>query len=303
MGAARGIAAIVRAVAEGTAAPAERARLSRAGVAAVRALLDCAANPPGRHLRDVDDDLMDALHAIARRDPQSLIDVLSVRDDQAHRLAFALGSSKKRAAVDALLGLLAHRDAGVRAAAAGSLARIGTKRALAPLPALLRDRSDKVRWQALTAIEAHLRPGVESLVEEYLDRTDLLPGGVRIACSILARLDAGSASPAAAAAAAAYGRRDDETVAALLRVLDDGSAHARHEAVWSLSWAGTRSAVKPLPGLVRDSNLGVRVAALVALGVHRPPGTATAVRALRRRKDLRAVERRLAQAVVARRDR
>jgi len=169
--------------------------LGQGGIAAVRALVDGyrMSIPPGRHLRDVHDDLAGVLWLLAERDPGALLVVMAERvgDDVATaNLAYALGASRDPIAVEALLDLLDHIDAHVRWCAVASLERIGTAEAIAPLPAMLADRADSVRFAALQAIATQLPPGSKEAVRGYLDRGDLPEGGLRLATRALARVEA-----------------------------------------------------------------------------------------------------------------
>jgi HEAT repeat protein len=73
------------------------------------------------------------LWAIACTDPEAVIAVLAEGPECAASLARALGSAGD-AAVEALIGLLGHRDGDVRAAATRSLGLIGILRACSSRP-------------------------------------------------------------------------------------------------------------------------------------------------------------------------
>jgi HEAT repeat protein len=103
---------------------------------------------------------------------------------------------------------------------------------------------------------------------------------------------------AAHLAQALYGHREDATVLALVELLASTSPHDRWSAVWSLSKAGTPGAVEPLLDRLRDPSLPVRVAAVVAVAVHRPAGATDALQALLRRPDLVPAEVQAARAAL-----
>ena len=196
-------------------------RLASGGVPAVRAVLDRRGSlPPRRDRRDSEDDLGAALWAIARRDPDALVEVLREGDDDdTLRLVRALGASQADVAVDALLELLAHRDQGVRASTAHALRTIGTPRAVAPLAARLRDRSANVRWEGLKWIDEYLPDRTELAVREYLAREDLPPGAVRIATGALARYEARATAQPGRGQRAAL----DPAMMVLVQTLIDGT--------------------------------------------------------------------------------
>jgi HEAT repeat protein len=182
------LTARVRRLVRGQVAHGDFERLARGGAAAVRAIFDTKEPLSSRDYRDVSGDLDSALGAIARKDPGAVIAVLGERPELAASLAWALGRAGD-AAVEALIGLLGHRYGDVRASAARSLGLIGTPRALAPMPALLADRVQGVRWAALEAIAEHLPPEAEEPLTAYLARKDLAPGALRLAAEALAALE------------------------------------------------------------------------------------------------------------------
>ncbi|HWN67872.1 MAG TPA: HEAT repeat domain-containing protein [Haliangium sp.] len=182
------LTACVRRLVRGQEAHGDLERLACGGAAAVRAIFDTKESLSSRDYRDVSADLDGALWAIARKDPEAVITVLGERPERAASLARALGGAGD-AVVEALIGLLGHRDGDVRASAARSLGLIGTPRALAPMPALLADRVHGVRWAALEAIAEHLPPEAEEALTAYLTRKDLPPGALRIAAEAVAALE------------------------------------------------------------------------------------------------------------------
>ena len=182
------LTACVRRVVRGETVHGDFERLAHGGAAAVRAIFDTKEPLSSRDHRDVSADLDGILWAIARADPEAVIAVLGERPEHAASLARALGGAGD-AAVEALIGLLGHRDGDIRASAARSLGLIGTPRALAPLPALLASRTQGVRWAALEAIAEHLPPEAEAPLAAYLARKDLAPGALRMAAEALAVLE------------------------------------------------------------------------------------------------------------------
>jgi HEAT repeat protein len=182
------LTACVRRVVRGQKAHGDFERLAHSGAAAVRAIFDTKEPLSSRDHRDVSADLDEALWAIARQDPVAVITVLGERPERAASLARALCGAGD-AAVEALIGLLGHRDGDIRASAARSLGLIGTPRALASVPALLADRAQDVRWAALETIAEHLPPEAEEPLTAYLARKDLAPGALRMAAEAVAVLE------------------------------------------------------------------------------------------------------------------
>lgn len=203
------LTACARRLLRGQSAHGDLERLARGGAAAVRAILDTREPLSSRDYRDVSADVDHALGAIAREEPEAVIEVLGERPERAASLARALGSAGD-AAVEALIGLLGRRDGDVRASAARSLGLIGTPRALAPVPALLADRAGGVRWAALAAIAEHLPPEAEEPLTVYLARKDLMPGELRMAAEALAALEWRRLGPAPPRRRAARGKAAED---------------------------------------------------------------------------------------------
>lgn len=203
------LTACVRRVVRGETVHGDFERLAHGGAAAVRAIFDTREPLSARDHRDVSADLDQALWAIAREDPAAVIAVLGERPECTASLARALGSAGD-AAVETLIGLLGRRDADIRASAARSLGLIGTPRALAPLPALLADRAQGVRWAALEAIAEHLPPEAEAPLAAYLGRKDLAPGALRMAAEAAAALEWRRLGPALPRRRAARGKAGED---------------------------------------------------------------------------------------------
>jgi HEAT repeat protein len=137
-----------------------------------------------------------------------------------------------------------EKDASVRAAAAGSLGRIGDSRAVEPLIAVLGDARRDVRQAAAGALSLIGDPrAVQPLI------------GVLNDWDPMVRLSAASA----------LGRFGAPAVEALSGALTDSTVAVRRSAARALGAIGDRRAVEPLSGALTDSTAGVRQAAAKAL--------------------------------------
>jgi HEAT repeat protein len=136
------------------------------------------------------------------------------------------------------------KDAGVRAAAAGSLGRIGDSRAVEPLIAVLGDARRDVRQAAAGAL---------SLIGD--------PRAVQPLIGVLNDWD----PIVRQTAAGALGRFGAPAVEALSGALTDSTVGVRQAAARALGAIGDRRAVEPLSGALTDSTAGVRQAAAKAL--------------------------------------
>jgi HEAT repeats len=169
-------------------------RLSTRGQAGVDAVLDALEGkhghtPKSRHPRDVHDDLLSGLHAIGQVNPDPLIDALGRRPQHAFALIWVMGGSRREAVVEKLVEYSKHKDLYVRWAAVEGLGRYRKKSLLPHLLAALRDRSDMVRFSALTGLaKVADRTAIEPL-KRYLAIKRLKPGGKRIASELLAKLE------------------------------------------------------------------------------------------------------------------
>jgi HEAT repeat protein len=169
-------------------------RLRKSGQAGVNRILDAMDGkfgpaPKTRHPRDVADDLIGGLHAVASVDANALIVALKRRPKHAFALIWALGGSREKTAVQTLIAYSTHHDKWVRWAAVEGLARRRQKSLMEPLLVALRDRADLVRFSALVGLQkiADYR-AIEGL-KHYLSRKRLSPGGKRLASALLARLE------------------------------------------------------------------------------------------------------------------
>jgi hypothetical protein len=113
-------------------------RLRKSGQVGVNKILDALEGkagpaPKSRHPRDVHDDLIGGLHAIATVDAKALIGPLKRRQEHACALIWALGSSRREVAVATLIEYSRHKDKWVRWSAVEGLARRRKKSLLQPL--------------------------------------------------------------------------------------------------------------------------------------------------------------------------
>jgi len=112
--------------------------------------------PPGQDPREVIEALGAVLHAIARKDATSLIEILDKNDappdPELVVLVGALASGRKEQVVGPLIRALKHRNAFVRWAAVSSLVRLRTRKAVEPLTVALSDRSTWVKGEVVRAL-------------------------------------------------------------------------------------------------------------------------------------------------------
>jgi len=169
-------------------------RLRHSGSAGVNRILDAIEGklgpaPKRRHPRDVHDDLIGGLRAVATVDVKALIGALKRRPKHALDLIWALGGSRLKVAVQTLIDYSTHKDMWVRWAAVEGLARRRQKSLMQPLLVALRDRSDLVRFSALVGLEKVADGRAIEGLKHYLSNKRLSPGGKRLAATLLARLD------------------------------------------------------------------------------------------------------------------
>jgi HEAT repeat protein len=174
--------------------PAAWRRLGTSGQEGANALLDAlegksGSAPRDRHPRDLHEDLVAGLQAIAHVDPGPLITALDLRPGHTFSLIWALGSSGEEAALRKLMDYAKHQDKWVRWAAVSGLARFRRKCVLRPLLDALRDRSDMIRFTALGGLaKVADRTAIEPL-KRYLAGKTLQPGGRPIATELLENLE------------------------------------------------------------------------------------------------------------------
>jgi HEAT repeat protein len=169
-------------------------RLRKSGLAGVNRILDAMDGefgpaPTGRHPRDVHDDLIGGLHAVASVDANALISTLKRRPKHAFALTWALGGSRQKVAVQTLIEYSTHEDKWVRWAAVEGLARRQQKSLMEPLLVALRDRSDMVRFSALVGLEKVADNRAIEGLKQYLSGKRQSPGGQRVASALLAKLE------------------------------------------------------------------------------------------------------------------
>jgi len=145
--------------------------------------------PQSRHPRDVHDDLIGGLRAVATVDANALIATLKDRPKHALALIWALGGSRQTVALTTLIEYSRHKDMWVRWAAVEGLARRRKKSLIQPLLGALRDRSDLVRFSALVGLEKVADSRAIEGLKHYLSSKRLSPGGKRVATQLLAKLE------------------------------------------------------------------------------------------------------------------
>jgi HEAT repeat protein len=137
-----------------------------------------------------------------------------------------------------------EKDAGIRAASAKSLGRIGDSRAVEPLIAVLADARREVRRAAVEALSLIGNPrAVESLLRVLKDSDPIVRQ----------------------TAASAVGKVGAPAVEPLMGALTDTTAGVRQAAARALGTIGDPRAIEPLGGALTDSTAGVRQAAAKAL--------------------------------------
>lgn len=153
----------------------------------------------------------------------------------------------QRKDVEGLARALKHRDSGIRASAASSLAAVGDSRALEPLLETLSDENDDVRAYVASAL-GHLQDprAVEPLIRMLeQDSNDRNRG---MAVSALGQIG------------------DARAVEPLLRALEDKDASIRRSAAMWLKDVPHPASVQPLIQALQDDDTGVRVHAALSLG-------------------------------------
>jgi FOG: HEAT repeat len=137
-----------------------------------------------------------------------------------------------------------EKDAGIRAAAARSLGRIGDSRAVEPLIAVLGDARKEVRRAAVQALSLIGNPrAVEPLIGVLKDSDPIVRQ----------------------TAAHAVGKVGAPAFEPLIGALTDSTAGVRQAAARALGTIGDPRAIEPLSGALTDSTVGVRQAAAKAL--------------------------------------
>lgn len=109
--------------------------------------------PTELHPRDVADTVSDLYSAFAKRIPDAVIDRRDVIGDT--QVFWALGAAKGRRSIDVLIGGLTNKNQYSRWAAAESLIRRKSKRAVPALIAALKDRSSMVKFTIVQSMKAH----------------------------------------------------------------------------------------------------------------------------------------------------
>ncbi len=168
--------------------------LGSCGQAGVDTLLDALEGsfgnaPRNRDSREVHEDLLAGLQALATVDPLPLIRTLETRPQHAQALILALGSSRDETAVNTLMEHATHRDPWVRWAAITGLVRQRKKSLLPTLLAALRDRSGMVSYAALVGLPRVADKTAIKPLKRYLTRKRLGLGARRHASELLARLE------------------------------------------------------------------------------------------------------------------
>ncbi len=199
-------AALVRDLLSGNDVRSAYDRLRSAADDGVESLLDALEGkfgpaPPGRHPRDVYDDLAGGLDAIAKQSPDPLIRALERRPEQAEIIIWILGGSRRADVTQLLVTHAKHKEAEVRWAAVAGLARTRRKSVQQPLLDALRDRSDLVRFSALLGLKKVADHQAIEPLRRYLAGKRISPGGKRVAAELLAKLEHGVAREEDTAAA------------------------------------------------------------------------------------------------------
>ena len=172
------------------------------------------------------------------KDPDSSIRAAAAR---------VLGEMKDRRAVPPLIAALRDGDAEVRAAVIEALAELKDPRAVEPLISALKDENGEVQGDATLALG------------EFND-----PRGVRALIEVMNAPNQEDHS----AAASALGRVGASAVEPLIQALNSPDHLARMHAAEALGWVEDSRAVDALIAALKDTNSGVREAALVGLKGH-----------------------------------
>lgn len=178
--------------------------------------------------------------------------------------------------VAALIERLRDSDAGVRRAAASSLGKLKSKRAVTPLIEVLGDRNKDVRLAAIEALgnleDASAVPALARLMTDdlYEVREHALEAlgnftEALTASQILPALKDGRPEIRARAAEILGEIGDRSAVSAVAKLLSDPSANVRHEVLHALEHLQDRSVAPSIRPLLKDENNLVRGAALSAL--------------------------------------
>lgn len=173
--------------------PASQARLGELGQRGLDVILDLMEDqavqpPPGRHPRDLYEDVTGALWKIAEVDPEPLITALQRRPAHTFALVWNLGASRQEAALQTLIEYAAHRDPMVRWAAVSGLSGRRRKLVLPTLLRALKDRSNNVSFAALQGLARCADHSAILPLQHYLTSKRLQPGERRIAQELLDKL-------------------------------------------------------------------------------------------------------------------
>src|SRR6516164_2276198 len=125
-------------------------QLGKTGRKGVDVILDalegkCDPAPRSRHPRDVFDDLLCALGAIGKLNPEHLLSALERRPQHTLALIWELGCLGQSAHIDTLVAYARHKDHWVRWAAVFGLSKLRKESLQKTFLAALRDRADLVR--------------------------------------------------------------------------------------------------------------------------------------------------------------
>lgn len=131
-------------------------KLVRAGEPALDVFLRALRDPPESplHPKDLDDTISGVFARFAERIPDALIDRLERGEMEEFSVLWALGSGKGERSIDVLIAGLKRQCAYSRWAAAKSLIRRKSKRALPALLEALNDRSSMVRGAIVFAMKS-----------------------------------------------------------------------------------------------------------------------------------------------------
>lgn len=157
-------------------------RLAKLGRPALDALLELLKRPPKIEMdpRDFLDSVGSFLSAIARTDPDAVVDRLDDLLDQGPTWLYvydALGNAKGRRSLDALIAGLKDESQYARDAAARALVKRKSKKAISALIEALRDRSNTVRWTIVTAMvndQMYRRPEAAPLLQRIASNKSVL---------------------------------------------------------------------------------------------------------------------------------
>lgn len=151
--------------------------------------------PKDRHPIDVHDDLGSVLQVVVAKDCSLLIDALNRRPKHSSSLIWALGATRDKRAVQALIEATHHKEKWTRWAAVSGLVRLKRKSFLPIFIARLKDRSSDVAFVALEGIAAIGDKSAIEPLEKYRLKKQIGPGAHRIATETLDRLKSKRKSP------------------------------------------------------------------------------------------------------------